>query len=163
MFISVLTLYIFVKQTNLMETQNHLSIMPYLLVEASQNGENNTFSIDLVNYGVGPAIIENQVIHFNGSSYEMEIMEFLQQHIPEMQTDSVIVINSSSIMQGVAIPANERRNIITIGGGEKSYNGFLKIFSDIRYQEFDYEVEYKSIYDDHWRINSKKNIPEEQE
>ncbi|MBT8268432.1 MAG: hypothetical protein KJN59_04340, partial [Bacteroidia bacterium] len=46
MFIGVLTLIIFIRQTNIMDTQGRLSVMPYLLLETSNNGENRTFSID---------------------------------------------------------------------------------------------------------------------
>lgn len=161
MFISVLTLYIFIRQTNLIETQNHLSTMPYLLFDVSKNGEKNLFSIDLVNYGVGPTIIENKRIFYKGESYEMGIVEFLQKNILGMERDSINVISSSTIRSGIAIPANGRRNIVTIGGDEKSYQGFLKIFQEIQSEEFNYQIEYKSIYDDHWRIASKNNIPEE--
>jgi len=160
MFISVLTLYIFIRQTNLIETQNHLSTMPYLLFDASQNGEENIFSIDLVNYGVGPVIIENMRIFYKGESYEMGTVEFFQKNIPEMERDSINVMNYSSIRQGIAIPANGRRNIVTIGGSEKNYRDFLKIFSKIQGEGFNYQIKYKSIYNDHWQIESKSNIPE---
>lgn len=160
MSISMLTLYIFVRQTNLMETQNHMGIMPYLVFDTSQNGEINTFSIDLVNYGVGPAIIESTVILFNGKSYEMKLEEFFRENIPEMERDSVIVTSYSSIRAGVAIPINGRRNIMTVGGGEKSYKKFLGIFYSIQSQKFEYQIKYKSIYDDYWKITSKTNAPE---
>lgn len=161
MFISVLTLYIFIRQTNLIETQNHLSTMPYLLFEASQNGEENMYVLDLVNYGVGPVIIENMKIFYKGESYEMGIVEFFKKNIPEMERDSINVMNFSSIRQGIAIPANGRRNIVTIGGSEKNYQAFLKIFSKIQDEGFNYQINYKSIYNDHWKIESKNNVPEE--
>ncbi|MBT8310320.1 MAG: hypothetical protein HKO72_01275, partial [Flavobacteriaceae bacterium] len=57
MFISLLTLFIFIKQTNIIERQSRLSALPYLMVETSNNSEDNTFEIEIVNHGVGPAII----------------------------------------------------------------------------------------------------------
>ena len=60
--VSVFSLFIFVKQTNIIEEQNHLSVMPYLMLETANNGQDATFSIHIMNYGVGPAIIKKRTI-----------------------------------------------------------------------------------------------------
>lgn len=158
-FISLSTLYIFIRQTNIMEAQNHLSVMPYLMMETSDNGEMKTFAIDLENYGVGPAIIESSILHYKEKTYEMELKDFLRQNIPEM--DSVDVINYTTIQNGLAIPARSKRNIITAGGGERSYLRFLQIFNKLMEDGFYYEIRYRSIYDDHWKISSNDGVPEE--
>lgn len=158
-FISFLTLYIFIRQTNLIEVQNHLSVMPYLMLETSDNGELHTFSIDLENYGVGPAIIEGSMIHYKGERYEMQFREFLEQNIPEI--DSVVVINYTTIENGIAIPADNHRNIITAGGGRESYIRFLNILKKLEEDGFYYEIRYRSIYNDHWKITANEAVPEE--
>ncbi|MEM7084895.1 MAG: hypothetical protein AAF489_01855 [Bacteroidota bacterium] len=159
MFVSLITLFIFIKQTNIIDTQNHLSVMPYLMVESSNNSEAYTYRIDLENYGVGPAIIEERVIYYEGKEYRMEFEPFLRATIPEM--DSVVVINQSTIQTGLALPAGGRRNIITVGGGKKSYETFLRIITKMQTKDLNYKIEYKSIYNDRWEINSESDVPQE--
>ena len=38
MFISLITLFIFIKQTNIIDRQSKLSAMPYLMMQMSNNG-----------------------------------------------------------------------------------------------------------------------------
>lgn len=157
MFVSLITLFIFIRQTNIIETQSHLSVMPYLMVESSKNSEEYTFALDLENYGVGPAIIEERLIFYDGKEYNMEFEPFLRNTIPEM--DSVVTINHSTIQVGLALPAQGKRNIITIGGGKRSYETFVRIITEMQLKNFNYRIKYKSIYNDHWEINSEKDVP----
>lgn len=157
MFISLLTLFIFIRQTNIIEKQSHLSVLPYLMMETSNNSELGRFSIDIENYGVGPAFIERRVILYKNELYEMELVDFLKQNIPEM--DSVVTINYSSLQRGLAISAGNKRNILTVGGGAKSYTTFLKIMDEILKDGFNYRIEYKSIYEDRWSISGDTDVP----
>lgn len=159
-FISLITLIIFVKQTNIMEKQSRLSVMPYLLIETSDNGLEKTFTIDIVNYGVGPAIIEEIQILYNKKTYTMDFHEFAISQFPEM--DSINIINSSSIDPGLAISSEGVRTMIKVGGTEDDYTKFLQLFSKILADDgFDYMIKYRSIYNDHWIIRDSKNFPEE--
>lgn len=155
--VSVFSLFIFVRQTNIIEEQNHLSVMPYLMLETANNGENATFSVHIVNYGVGPAIIKKRLIKYKGETYDMEFHEFLNQHIPAM--DSVNIRNWTTLQVGVAIPAGSDRNILIAGGDRSSYQAFLGIMSELRSNGFKYEIEYRSIYNDMWAITDDENIP----
>lgn len=157
MFVSLLTLFIFIRQTNIIETQNHLSVMPYLMVESSKNAELYTFALDLENYGVGPAIIEERLIFYDGKEYNMEFEPFLRANVPEM--DSVVTVNHSTIQIGLALPAQGKRNIITIGGGKRSYQTFVQIIMRLQSKGLNYRIRYKSIYNDHWEINSENDVP----
>ncbi|MBT8272633.1 MAG: hypothetical protein KJO77_02430, partial [Bacteroidia bacterium] len=130
---------------------------PYLLLDSANNSQEMTFSIDFNNHGVGPAIIVKKEILYNGNTYDLEFYDFLQQHVPGM--DSVNVINHSTMQNGLAIPSGNKRNVITVGGDMKSYQTFLSIMSELQKNEFHYEIVYKSIYDDRWVINSITNEP----
>lgn len=159
MFISLLTLFIFIKQTNIIERQSRLSALPYLMVETSNNSEDNTFEIEIVNHGVGPAIIEKRVIIYQGKEYNMEFQDFLRQYIPEM--DSVNITSSSTVQIGLSIPAGRSREILKVGGGQKSYTTFLKIMQELQEENsvFDYEIQYRSIYEERWEIGSRSDVP----
>ena len=68
MSISFITLIIFIYQTNLMNRQNHISILPYLDMATTENKEENRFELNLRNHGVGPAIIERVTVRYKGKT-----------------------------------------------------------------------------------------------
>ncbi|WP_396589902.1 hypothetical protein [Allomuricauda sp. R78024] len=158
MFISVITLIIFVKQTNIMEKQSRLSAMPYLMIETSEIGSKNIYSFQLVNHGVGPAIIDSTILFYKGKTYNLEFKDFLRANIKSM--DSIPILNNASINRGLAIPADGVRNILQIGGNKEDYDAFFQVLEELYSNDFDFEIRYRSIYDDKWRITSKKEIPE---
>ena len=158
MFISVMTLIIFIRQTNIMDTQSHLSVMPYLLLETSNDGENKTFSVDFVNHGVGPAIVDSRMIYYKGKTYDMDFHDFLRASFKEM--DSVHIMNQTTVEPGFALVSGGSRNILRVGGDDYSYTTFLKVIQELNDSDFEYELVYKSIYDDKWVIKASKNEPQ---
>jgi hypothetical protein len=155
--ISLFTLYIFVRQTNIIEEQSRRSVMPYLMLESANNSEDQTFSISIVNYGVGPAIVESRQINYKNKVYDMEFFEFLREQIPEME--GVNFINTTTLQVGVAIPASSERNVIVVGGDTTSFRKFVRIIQNLTEENFYYEIKYKSIYDERWKISSKEQVP----
>lgn len=149
---------IFKQQTDIIEDQSHRSVMPYLLMESSNKGNDKVFKIDVVNHGVGPAIIEERTILYKGNSYNMEFQDFLSEvlNVP----DSLKILNYSTLQPGFALPAGSGRNLITAGGDDFSYNEFLNIMGMVTSDSFQYRIKYRSIYNDHWEISSETNTPE---
>lgn len=157
LIISLLSLYIFIRQTNIIEEQSHLSVMPYLLFESSNDGENQKFSISLVNYGVGPAIITERKLFYKGKTYDMEVVDFMGEVFP--QFDTLNVMNNSTAQPGLAIPVGGERNLLTVGGNPEDYQEMLKLMQELFDNNLDYRVEYKSIYNDRWYLDAKTNGP----
>lgn len=162
MLISLVTLVIFVRQTNIMDKQSRLSAMPYLMFETSFNSYDNQFIFDLVNYGVGPAIIEGKTITYGGETYVMEFDDFLRENFQEYGMDTINIISHASIYRGLAIPANGERTVIKVGGSKADYQKFIKFFQTIQTESpLLFDVSYRSIYGDQWYISSSDEIPKE--
>ncbi|MFP2996714.1 hypothetical protein ABN763_12425 [Spongiivirga sp. MCCC 1A20706] len=155
--ISLLTLFIFIKQTNIIEKQSHLSAMPYLMMEVSMNEFDSQYRFDLVNYGVGPAIINKVIIIHNKKRIKIDLRDFLSQ-LPGM--DSITVLSSASMHRGLAIPAGGSRLIYNVGGNPKDYSQF-KLMLEALKDNLDYEIYYQSIYDDHWSVSASNEVPKE--
>ena len=64
--ISLFTLIVFARQTSIIEKQSRLSALPYLNMEAGYNPDEDFITLTLNNYGVGPAIIEEMNISYEG-------------------------------------------------------------------------------------------------
>jgi len=158
-FISLFTLLVFAKQTSIIEKQSRLSVMPYLNMETGYNPNEDFITLTLNNYGVGPAIIEEMKIFYEGKTYEMDFANFLQTDV--FQSDSVAVLASASIDKGLAIPAGAERMAVKFGGSGDRYIKTEKFIRKLERNEFEYEIIYSSIYDDKWRIRKSDDIPEE--
>lgn len=158
MFISMFTLIVFVRQTRIIEKQSRLSVMPYLYWETGYNPEEDYLTLTLSNYGVGPAIIEDIKILYQDDVYCMDFADFLKQDFFEQ--DSISVLASASIADGLAIPASSDRQAIKIGGSNNRYIKVEKFLRKLEKNGFDFEIVYRSIYGDKWRIRKFEDIPQ---
>ena len=157
MLISLVTLIIFVRQTNIMDKQSRLSALPYLMVEQSTNSSQHKVEFSLVNHGVGPAIIESRKIIFKGQEYNKDLYQFVTQNIPEL--DSIEPMNWSNIYKGQAIPTNGRVVMVAIGGNPERFELFQNTLQSFKSEDFYLEIIYTSIYGDRWKISTDSETP----
>ena len=160
MSISFITLVIFIYQTNLMSKQNYLSILPYLQLSPSHNPENNSYSLSVQNYGVGPAIIESVKLQYKGGEYDLKdydhyLFNFLVSQDPAL--DSIEGVDKSTINPGMSIPPNTNYRIFEITSAN-NYQWFLSRLASIE-KDLKYEIRYKSIQDEHWKIQNESKGP----
>lgn len=162
MSISFITLIIFVYQTNLMSKQNYLSILPYLQVSTSNNTAEQSFTISLLNHGVGPAIIESATMIHNGNrndlaDYKNEILPYLVSIKPSL--DSIQHFSSSTIEKGIAIPANSNYTLLKIKESQKDYKIFTTSLNQLQQDGLQFEIVYKSIQNERWMISNNSDGP----
>ena len=163
MSISVLTLIIFIYQTNLMSKQNYLSILPYVQISYSDDKAENTFSLDIKNHGVGPAIIESVIIYYKGEKHDLReydnyLYNYLKSEMPVL--DSVKFFSTSSLDKGIAIPANTNYNVFKVLGSEKDYELLTSSLDKLLRQGLRYEIVYRSIQNERWMIYSDSEGPQ---
>ena len=161
--ISLITLVIFIYQTNIMSRQNYISIMPYLDVSTTHNIGNHTFELNLKNHGVGPAIIESAAMLYEGKSYKLtdydnQLFAFLVSKAPAL--DSIKSVSSSTLDKGMAIPANSTYNIFRVSGSAEAYQLVTEALNQMLENGLDYEIIYKSIQDERWRLHHNSEGPE---
>ena len=155
--ISVMTLVVLMYQTNIMREQQRLSVLPYLSINRSGTGTAN-FSIVMHNNGIGPAFVESTKVRYKGKEYDMDVPNFLYKHVPEM--DSIHQLYHSNIYSGMLIPAGKTLNILEIDNSIKDSNKLLKLFSRLLKEGFDFELVYKSIYNERWKLTGAGSTPE---
>ena len=157
MGISLITLVIFVRQTNLMEEQSHLSVMPYLRVEILNDNENHFTRMDIHNYGVGPAIIESREIALNGEWSEVEFVDFFFDHAEGMRGADFKA--DGNLTPGNAIPAGSSRMILVLCDEPDCMARLRKAVIGLNENGYDFRIRYKSIYGDRWEITSDGSEP----
>jgi len=157
-FISLLTLVIFIYQTNLTRKQNHLSILPYLSLDTSINHYEGTLELELKNLGIGPAIIESRKIYYEEKWLDVDFTDFFYDQYT--LKDTSISVLSSTLNHGTAIPANESITLIKVYMPKEKLPTFLEWFGNIQ-EGMDYEIGYKSLYQEKWKLTAKSDIPME--
>ncbi|MCB0561896.1 MAG: hypothetical protein H6573_28935 [Lewinellaceae bacterium] len=161
--ISFITLVIFIYQTNIMSRQNYISIMPYLDISTTRNTADHIFEVNLKNHGMGPAIIESVALiyqekRYNLADYGNNLFAFLASKAPKL--DSIISISASTLDKGMAIPANSVYNVFGVRESRKDYQLMTEALDQLLANGLDYEIIYKSIQDERWRLHNNSDGPE---
>lgn len=161
MIISLLTLIIFIYQTNIIHRQSRLSVTPRLSFTTSEN-QNDTISsyqLSIQNKGIGPAIINSaKIVLSNGKRYNLNMSEFWEEQYPKLKKYGVFR-NTSSIGKGTTLSANETR-VLSLYEFKPSKLDTISKYLQLDKNgglPFNIELIYSSIYEDKWRIDYKKN------
>ncbi len=152
--ISLMTLVVLVYQTNIMRSQQRMSVLPYLSIGNQYTGTPN-FKFILTNNGIGPAFIESIVIHHKGKQYPTDLPNFYDENIPEM--DSIHNIFHSNIFPGQLIPAG---SVIEIFHIDNSMEDAEKLYSLLNRHDILMEIIYSSTYGEKWLITNEGGIPD---
>lgn len=166
MLISLMTLIIFLYQTNLIKDQSRLSVRPRLTFSKNidktltVNDEDSTtqtrikIRLKLRNNGLGPAIIESCKVMDKGQSYEM--MSFFQEAYPELTTYGFFN-QITDLTSGEAIPASEAVYLFSYeydAKHEKELNALFNTETDYAFP-FEFSIIYSSMYGEKWRVSSE--------
>lgn len=146
-----------------MSKQNYLSILPYVQISTSDDKAENTFSLDIRNHGVGPAIIESVIIYYKGEKHDLRdydnyLYNYLKSEMPVL--DSVKFFSSSTLDKGIAIPANSSYNVFSVQDSEKDYNLLTTSLGELLRNGLRYEITYRSIQNERWMIYNNSEGPE---
>ena len=145
-----------------MSKQNYLSILPYVQISTSDDKAQNTFSLDIKNHGVGPAIIESVIIYYKGEKHDLKeynnyLYDYLKTEMPIL--DSVNFFSYSTLDKGIAIPANSNYNVLKVES-ERDYDLLTKSIAELLSEGLRFEIIYRSIQDERWIIHSNSEGPQ---
>ncbi len=163
MLISILTLAIFVYQTNIMRVQSKLSVKPRLDFTTNQGGTDSliVFQEVLENKGLGPAIIDTIYINYKEQHYAMDIESFLKDQFPKL-LEYGYLSQHATLGQGTTLTPDEERSLFVYklpAENLESVFDYLGI-SDIDNVPFDFEVIFTSIYEDEkWLVSNNESVP----
>jgi hypothetical protein len=176
MVVGIASLFIITYQTYLMREAQAASVLPYLMVGFDSNSQ-GAF-VMLKNQGVGPAIIEDVKVHYEGRVVNADPFDFYVGIRPDVNAGAIDV---AKIQPGRLISDGESLRMIGVDPevAGKELHGFilddlLKLFDiaevpkawlvprgAVGTRKAVIEITYKSIYGDRWRIRSDRLVPEE--
>ena len=160
MLVSVLTLIIFFYQTSLMREQSRLSVLPRLSFETNEVPRDSIFEwvYYLNNKGIGPAILEKLVIVQDGKEYPMRFRDFFDEMYPE-HTKYGKFVQTYNLSYGSTLVAGETRRLCTYHIPMRNLDKLMKyigLTTENKELPFKIVVDYKSIYNDAWRLDSEE-------
>ncbi|WP_298995691.1 hypothetical protein ACOKFD_13600 [Flagellimonas sp. S174] len=163
MVISILTLVIFIYQTDIMRVQSKLSVKPRLDFTTNQGGNDSlvTFQEVLENKGLGPAIIDSIYYIYQGSHFALDTETFFQQEFPKL-LEYGYLSQHSTLGRGTTLTPNEERSLFVYKLPTSKMDSVFEYLSieTIEDVPFLMEVKYTSIYEDElWKVNSNQSVP----
>lgn len=164
MVISILTLFIFIYQTNIMRVQSKLSVKPRLDFTTNQGGNDSIISFQEVieNKGLGPAIIDSIYFKYKGKSYALDAEKFIEAEFPKL-LEYGYFSQHATLGRGTALTPEEERSIFIYKFPASQWEN---VFGYLGMDEeddlpFTLEAVYTSIYEDEqWKVTNRDSQPE---
>jgi hypothetical protein len=172
MLIGLGSLFIIVYQTALLREQQQASALPYVMLAVMANGQ-QTYLLAR-NTGVGPALIEDVVVHYQGREIHTEPYDFYVEVRPDTSREFLSV---DKLIPGRLVSAGE--SVLMLGAEGEAARPFvaqlLSLFDvgEVPQSWYDgvgvpksgadkaiVEVTYRSVYGDRWHVTSDKVVPE---
>ena len=158
--ISLLTLIIFIYQTNIIHRQSRLSVMPRLSFHSNIKYTDSlvTFTFSVQNKGIGPAYVERSALLFEDQEYDIQIQTFLEDQYPSLF--SLGHFNTfTTIDRGETLTPNEIITLYTYVFKRENEEKIAEVLDLEENVEFPISViiDYCSIYEECWRIESEKS------
>lgn len=166
------SLFIIVYQTALLREQQQASALPYLMIGLLTSDERSY--VFARNTGVGPALIEDVVIRYQGRELRKDPYDFFLEVRPDVPGRGLSV---DRMIPGRLVSAGEWVNWLgSEGNGQEMASMLLRLFDigEVPQAWYDahgvpksgpdkaiIEVTYRSVYGDRWRVTSDSIVPRE--
>ena len=163
MMISLLTLIIFIYQTNIMRAQSRLSVTPLLSFNQAESISDSTYRIkcSIKNKGLGPAIVESVTIIYEGERIKVRFADFFDTYFGKF-TQYANLESETHLSKGTTLSAGEEVNFFTVSVSRSVLQEFMDYAGfDDNNPPFDIEVLYSSIYEEEWKVTLKGEGREE--
>jgi hypothetical protein len=154
MFISCLALTVSIVQTRILQKQSQAAVWPRIDIWDSYGGD--YYILEVVNQGVGPAIIKNIEYAFRDTVLYsvVDLIKYIgkQDRISRNGDDISINFGYSEIMKGRVIKPSEAIEIYNAKDSIGVRLGFEY------FEELDIKIEYCSIYEHCWKFEDDHTI-----
>ena len=146
--IGLCTMFVYIYQARIMSKQMHMAAWPYL--ETNFSTTNNSFTVNVQNKGIGPAIIKKAYVVVDDVPYADT-----QSNIDSITfriTGSKNILNGYTNLLGRVMAPNDVVQFIEVSDSSK-----IKVFlSAIRKHKVRIEICYCSVFDECWKASGSK-------
>lgn len=149
---SVLSISICIYQTHLTLKEQKASVWPHLhIAQPAFWGipGKSKYAFNIVNDGIGPAIIVKCGIYYKGIYYEKGVEKFINTFENSVLKDRPL--NFYGNIEQMVVSSGNVIEFLSSSFPEKDAQFLHNFF----YNEATIEIIYKSVYDEYWRVTSK--------
>jgi hypothetical protein len=139
---------------------NKLSYRPHLTRWAHLNAEKGYYAVDLINNGLGPALIENFFIKVDGKVISGEGAEPIEKTLKILFPSHNYKSQQSFLAKGYSMAAKERSNIVAVQFMNQPLP--TREFVEHAMNRADMEIIYKSLYEETFRLSTSDEKPNKQ-
>ncbi|KAA6438364.1 hypothetical protein FEM33_16860 [Dyadobacter flavalbus] len=147
-FLSFAALIVSVFQTKIAREQQHASVWPYL--SASFSNAEHSYSYNVNNFGIGPAIIRNVSWEMGDSVYS-STFDFIRNEIGFPKG-----LGRSEMESGYVVPANNGLSLIEVNDNDSLSRIMEKKLTS---NSFRLRVIYSDVYGNCWEMGTGKTKP----
>lgn len=139
------------------ETRRHnrLSVMPHLTTWTYSSDEKQTYTVELINNGIGPALIESFEIYVDGKLISGVGTGPIKKALKILFPNCNYEARHSFVAKGYSMAPNERCEIAAIKFTEPPFPSQESI--DESFDRGDIRVRYKSFYDDELYLSTESD------
>ncbi|WP_106792640.1 hypothetical protein [Aquimarina sp. Aq78] len=137
--INIITVAVYIYQTNLMQKQQHASVWPYLEWRIIYNQDDGVV-LKVRNNGVGPAIINKAAIKLNNNP--VPVLDSLFSKL----LGTTQFPHLTAEVQNRVLPAGESINMIKVVDPKWAE----LLYAKVNESNFEMKICYESIYEDQW-------------
>jgi hypothetical protein len=158
MMVSVITLIIFIYQTNIMRNQSRLEVKPRLVFNTSVQSNDSlvTFTFLLRNKGLGPAMIKEAKIIHDSQIYPLDYDFFIDFVYPDLKKYGNL-LSTSSLLPKDIVSVNETQALFVYTANTNDIpkiNEYLNLKDANYILPWDIEITYESLYEEEeWKLN----------
>lgn len=93
---------------------NKLSVKPHLTTCVNRRTELHQYGIEIVNNGLGPAVIDSFVVKLDGNEMKGHATEPIESILKALFVDSSYKYEATTLDVGYSMPSNEKRPLVTV-------------------------------------------------
>lgn len=150
--IALCALGLTVWQAKIARHHNRLSVTPHLTTWSHRDVTNNRYSIELLNNGIGPALIESFSIHVDGQLISGDGLELIEKALKILFPQYQYASWQSFVAKGYMMAEKEVRNLVTIAFQGDQIPTPVEV--DHTTKRARLLIRYKSIYGDKFTLDS---------
>lgn len=141
-FLSLLALFVSIRQTSIMADMKQAAVWPY--VQVGTSFQTNKLVIDVDNDGVGPAKIKEMYYTYNDSTFNY--IQNLVWHIAKSERIKISELSYSNLEGGIRVlKAGQNQQILRLDGSHSAIDSMWGILPKISIH-----ITFCSIYDECW-------------
>jgi hypothetical protein len=139
-----------------MQTRKHnrISYRPHLTTWTHRNTEKGFYAIELINNGIGPAVIENFIVKVDDKRISGDGTEPMEKALKIVFPNLAYQSHQSYVALGYSMAPKERCTVVAVQFLGQQFPS--KEFVEHALSRGDLEISYKSLYEEVFQLSTKR-------